>query len=105
MQKIDLGALSLEELKRLQKDVEKAITGFEERKMAEARAALEAKARELGFSLGELTGGKPSRKQPQGAPKYRHPENPSITWTGRGRKPKWVTEHLAAGKPMEDLEI
>ena len=22
--------------------------------------------------------------------KYRHPENPELEWTGRGRKPKWV---------------
>lgn len=25
-------------------------------------------------------------------PIYRHPDNPAITWTGRGRRPRWMTE-------------
>lgn len=36
------------------------------------------------------------------AAKYRGPNGE--TWSGgRGRKPKWVTEALAAGKRLEDL--
>lgn len=27
-------------------------------------------------------------------PKYRNPDNPAETWTGRGRQPKWVQEAL-----------
>ena len=105
MSEIDLNALSLKELKQLEKDVAKAINGYEERKKADARAVLEEQAREMGFSLAELAGAKPGRTRSVGAPKYRHPENPSLTWTGRGRKPKWVAEHIEAGKPIEDLEI
>ncbi|WP_407690599.1 H-NS histone family protein [Rhodophyticola porphyridii] len=48
-------------------------------------------------------GGNASRKV--SAPKYRHPDNPSITWTGRGRRPTWINEALAAGKSLEDFEI
>ncbi|MBO9468145.1 H-NS histone family protein [Tropicibacter sp. R15_0] len=39
------------------------------------------------------------------APKYRHPENPALTWSGRGRKPKWFVEALEQGKTPEDLAI
>ena len=102
---LDLNAMSLAELKRLQKDVAKAIADYEARKMAEARAALEEKARDLGYSLAELVGASIGRKRTAGVPKYRHPENPNVTWTGRGRRPKWVAEHIAAGKPIEALEI
>jgi len=28
------------------------------------------------------------------APKYRHPEDPSITWSGRGRQPEWFKKAL-----------
>lgn len=28
------------------------------------------------------------------APKYRNPENPTQTWTGRGNRPLWVTSWL-----------
>ena len=27
---------------------------------------------------------------------YVHPDNPDLTWTGRGRQPKWVTQFLAS---------
>lgn len=37
--------------------------------------------------------------------RYRHPDEPSLTWTGRGRKPVWVAEWLAGGGTLEDLEI
>ena len=52
-----------------------------------------------GFSLSELTGstqGKARRKP--AAPKYRHPDDASITWTGKGRQPKWIKEAEAAGR-------
>ena len=38
-------------------------------------------------------------------PKYRNPNDPSQTWTGRGRQPKWVAELLAGGYTIEQLEI
>jgi DNA-binding protein H-NS len=31
------------------------------------------------------------------APKYRNPNNPAQTWTGRGKSPTWVAEMKAAG--------
>ena len=37
--------------------------------------------------------------------KYHNPDNPSETWAGRGRKPKWVEEKLATGSSLDDLLI
>jgi DNA-binding protein H-NS len=102
----DWNALSLDQLKKLKKDIDKAITSFEARRISEARKALEAKAAELGVSLAEILGGKPTKSaRAPVAAKYAHPENASMTWSGRGRKPKWVEAALAAGKTMADLEI
>ena len=53
---INLNEMSLKELKDLHGQVAKAISSFEDRKKKEALAELEEKARELGFSLSELTG-------------------------------------------------
>jgi DNA-binding protein H-NS len=39
------------------------------------------------------------------APKYRNPGNPAETWSGRGRKPRWVEEQVAAGRGLSDLLI
>ena len=38
------------------------------------------------------------RKLGKVAPKYRHPKQPDLTWSGRGRTPKWVQEFKDAGK-------
>ena len=34
---------------------------------------------------------------------YIHPENADLTWTGRGRKPKWVEVWLEKGGTLEEL--
>ncbi len=62
-------------------------------------------AQDLGFSGGGTT----RRKRSTGAAtksvaKYRGPNGE--TWSGgRGRKPRWVTEALAAGKKLEQFAI
>jgi DNA-binding protein H-NS len=38
-------------------------------------------------------------------PKYRNPDNPSETWSGKGNRPLWVETALAEGKSLESLEI
>ena len=101
----DLEALSLGELKKMRKDVAKAISTYEDRQKAEARAKVEAVAREMGYSLAELFGTDSKPKRTPVAPKYQHPENPAVTWSGRGRKPQWFVEALAGGKSTEDLAI
>jgi DNA-binding protein H-NS len=105
MADFDLEALSLSELRKLQKDVAKAITTYEDRQKAEARAKVEAFARELGYSLAELVGSDAKPKHAPVAPKYRHPENPALAWSGRGRKPQWYVKALEAGKTAEDMVI
>jgi len=102
---LNLDSLSLKELKDLQAQVAKAISGFVDRKKKQALTELEEKARELGFSLAELTGVAPVRKRSSAAPKYRNPANPSETWTGRGRKPRWYEAAIKAGKSPGDMAI
>lgn len=100
---IELSEMSKPELLKLQKDVAKAIDGFDERAKQEALAALDAKAKELGFSLAELTGAKkPKSVNP---PKYRNPANPDQTWTGRGRQPQWIKDAIKGGKDLSAFEI
>ena len=54
---------------------------------------------------GRTSGRRPSAAAAsRGAAKYRGPTGE--TWSGgRGRKPRWVTEALAAGKSLSDFEI
>jgi len=72
---------------------------------------LRRKIAEYGISAADLkltTRGGAKRSAPAAAPKnaakYRSPTGE--TWSGgRGRKPRWVTEALAAGKSLADFEI
>ena len=103
---IDINSLSLKELKDLQSQVARAIGSFEDRKKKQALAELDEKAREMGYTLAELTGaaGK-TRKRAPAAAKYANPADSSDTWSGRGRKPRWYSDALAAGKAPSDLEL
>ena len=56
MADFNLEAMSLKELRQLQKDLAKAISTYEDRHKAEARTKLEAIAKEMGYSLAELIG-------------------------------------------------
>ncbi len=102
---VDINSLSLKELKDLQSQVAKAISSFEDRKKKEALAEIEEIARSKGFSLAELTGVSIARKRAPAVAKYANPEDPSDTWSGRGRKPRWFGAALAAGKQPEDMAI
>lgn len=103
----DLSTMSLNELQKLKKDVERAINSYEARRLADARKALEAKAAELGVSLAEILGGKPVKGTKAAvAAKYRNPKNPEETWTGRGRKPRWlVVAMTSVGAKLDDFLI
>lgn len=102
---IDLNKLSLKDLRALKARVEKAIADFEIRAKKEAREKLETQARALGFSLSELVE-LPKRKSARpAAPKYANPDDPLQTWSGRGRRPRWVEAALKSGKSLDDLAI
>ncbi|VDC33821.1 H-NS histone family protein [Pseudogemmobacter humi] len=105
MTEINLDTFSLAELKQLERSVTKAITSFEERSKAAARAKVDELARELGYSFEELADAAPARKRSPSVAKYRHPENAALTWSGRGRKPGWISQALAAGKSLDEFAI
>jgi DNA-binding protein H-NS len=71
-------------------------------------ARVKAEAASLGLELPEEFGGaargRSSSKPAKGAVavKYRDGEN---TWTGRGRTPRWLTAHEAAGRSKDEFLV
>ena len=105
MPNVDLDNMSLDDLKKLQTNVNKAIDSFQDRQRKDALTAAEAAAREMGFTLAELTG-VPTKKSKTISPaKYRHPENPEQTWTGRGRQPDWMKDAIENGHSKDEFLI
>ncbi len=45
------------------------------------------------------------RKYPRVFPKYRNPNEPSETWSGRGKQPRWLAAALNAGHTIEEFMI
>ena len=101
--KMDLSRLSLDDLKALKKDVEKAIAEFQKRKRNEAMKEIQAVAKKHGLSVDDIMGGK--GKKAKAPAKYANPGNPSETWSGRGRQPAWFKAAISAGKKPQSLEI
>jgi hypothetical protein len=38
-------------------------------------------------------------------PRYRNPDDQSETWSGRGRRPRWLLAQLQAGRALSDMSI
>ena len=114
----DISNLTKKELIALRRKVDRAIESIDARTLDKARREARQLAQSYGLALGDLieapkshtqSGTKPKvrkpRKRGKVAPKYRDPANPKVTWTGRGRTPKWVAEALASGASLTDLAV
>ncbi|WP_035724948.1 H-NS histone family protein [Bradyrhizobium sp. ARR65] len=49
-------------------------------------------------------GEKPRRKYPRVLPKYRNPQT-SETWSGRGKRPRWLVAAMKSGHKIEEFRI
>ncbi len=45
------------------------------------------------------------RPYPTVRPKFRNPDDPTETWAGRGKQPRWLTAQLRLGKRVDDFRI
>jgi DNA-binding protein H-NS len=108
--KLNLDAMSVDEMWRLH---ERIIEVLSERLTSEKRALetrLETLRRDQGVprlkSEGGATEPRPERRKfPAVSPKYRNPTHPSETWSGRGKRPRWLTAALTAGRTIEEFII
>lgn len=107
-EQLDLSNLSLHQLRALMPNVKERIVELEETKCQKAFEKMEAAAAEVGMTAEELLKffkKKEKKKTLENvAPKYKNPNNPEETWSGRGRKPAWIESWLKAGKDLKALE-
>lgn len=117
--KAELKRMTRKQLEKLRADVDVALKALDAKDKKAALKAAQAAAKAHGFSLDELTVGealeKPAPRAKRAktnadgrakvAPKYRNPNNPDETWSGRGRAPGWMAAHIQAGGQKDDLAI
>lgn len=105
----DLSSLSIDELWALHEKVAKWLSDKLIAEWSRLEERLE-KLNSVGFEradkrLVDSQAAKRRRKYPPVSPKYRNPKDPSETWAGRGKLPRWLVSELKAGKKMDDFLI
>ena len=108
MAKLELEKMSDAELGELAG----AVAQEQERRQEAARKAALAQIKELAAGLGmtvkELLASQDKRgagPKGKGEPKYRNPDNPDQTWTGKGMRPGWFVAAQERGIAREDMRI
>ncbi|MEZ5476604.1 MAG: H-NS histone family protein [Thiolinea sp.] len=103
MTDLNLHGLSVQELENLKNGID----GMIEHKRVSELLALRDKVDELvddsPFTLEEVLEARKFRKPVP--PKYRSPDDPSLTWTGRGRQPKWVEAYVNGGGDLDAIRV
>ena len=118
---IDLKKLSSKELDALIATAKKRQTQLNKRApVAQVRSKLTRLAKAEGYTIEELFGTASAARPGSGsartapragrrlgkvAPKYRNPENPKETWTGRGKQPRWLAAYTAKGRDLGEFLI
>jgi DNA-binding protein H-NS len=96
--------MSFRELQELELKLKRAKAGVQERSRTEVRKKAEAMITAAGFKVSDIFGGRGGKGRTVAA-KYLNPDDPSQTWTGRGRQPRWLAAKLKGGDKIEKFLI
>lgn len=101
---MNLDSYNSQELRELKAEIDREIKKRRREEIREAQRELRTVAERYGFSLSELVSSQGAAPgSARGIPKFGHPEDPSKTWSGRGRKPGWIKEWEEQGRSIDEL--
>jgi DNA-binding protein H-NS len=107
----DLDRLTMLELVGLEERIKAALGSNRQRETVVFKAQMDAVMAQFGMSLADVAAiygfkvGRRSRKGVKVPVKYRNPNNPNETWTGRGRQPRWLVALLTMGHRLEEFLV
>lgn len=105
---MDLSNLSIFELRDLEERIPAELKRREAQEKINVLNEVRALVKARGYAFEDLINKEVKVKAISGNKvkvKYRHPVNPELEWTGRGRKPKWVEAWLADGGLIDNLLV
>ena len=96
------------ELERMSNDdlwsLHVAVTQLLQQRIQEEKRRLEERLERLQTS--GVSRVMPTRRPyPPVLPKYFNPDQPSETWAGRGKQPRWLVALLKSGKRIDDFRV
>jgi DNA-binding protein H-NS len=111
MDKLDLESMPLDELWSLHEQITKVLST----RITAQKHELEQRLLQLNLGTSSeepvdirpsrVNGSRQRRKYPLVLPKFQNPSVPEETWSGRGKRPRWLVAALNAGRKIEDFEI
>jgi DNA-binding protein H-NS len=102
---IDLDNLNPKQLNDLILRAEQRKNDLQREKIGKVREKIVNLAKTEGFTIEELFSGARKQVGKKVKPKYRNPQAPNETWSGRGKRPRWFVAAIGAGKKEKDLLI
>ena len=108
MKKIDPETMSVDDLWSLHEQISKILSAritSEKRELEKRLAVLNRGIEGADASQSYNANGKARRKYPRVFPKFRNPQTPSETWSGRGKQPRWLAAAIKLGRKIEDFRI
>ena len=94
MKRADLDRMSTDDLWSLHVE----LSQFLEQRIKQEKVQLDERLKQLQTPVSE------HRPYPPVFPKYRNPDQPSETWAGRGKQPRWLVAQLRLGRRIEDFK-
>jgi DNA-binding protein H-NS len=110
--KLDLNSMSVDEMWQLHEEISQVLSvrltsekRQLEKRLAQLRRESETRQSESGEAHSFKDAPRERRKYPRVYPKYRNPKEPSETWSGRGKQPRWLAAALKTGHSIEEFAI
>jgi DNA-binding protein H-NS len=110
--KINLDAMSIDRMWQLHEEISQALSvrlttekRELEKRLAQLRRESEMRRSEPADTQSVKGPRRERRKYPRVSPKYRNPKEPSETWSGRGKQPRWLVAALKTGHTIEEFVI
>ncbi|MCX7098745.1 MAG: H-NS histone family protein [Methylococcales bacterium] len=102
----DYNKLSENELQTVIESAEKALKDIQAAKRKQVIAQIKALAASIDVQVDIHEVDKASVRKGIKVPvKYRHPEHPEKTWTGRGVMPVWLQALKNSGRDLSEFEV
>ena len=106
--KFDLDALTTDEMWQLHNEIGRLLSirlKSEKRELEKKLARLRSEKTLPQSGLAAVSKSNPRRSHARVLPKYQNPNEPSETWSGRGKQPRWLRAALKAGHAIDDFVI
>ena len=102
---VNLNNYSFEQLNRLIARAKREITSRQRSQVEDVANRLYELAASIGMTPHQVLGLEPVGNSDSKSVRFCNPADPQQTWSGRGKRPRWLKDALAAGARLDDFKV